>query len=176
MTQERKMHSYASIETPRAVNEEDRRTTERQLFAATAEVVEEVTGARFATRTMDIGPGGCFIDTTNPLPVGTRVHVKISKGKGDLRTGGVVVYSQNGMGMGVSFLGMTEVQQMDLQTWLAGVVSEKPQISEAPAVAKSPDAIDAKTMRAVTRLLRLLVTKGMLTDAEASSVMHDLVI
>jgi len=173
MTHPLKTQSYAVAGKSAAVNEAERRTADRQLFAATAEVTEEVTGARFSTRTMDLGPGGCFIDTTNPLPVGTRVHVRISKGKGEFRTDGLIVYSQSGMGMGVSFVDIKDGQQVDLQTWLAGVVSEKPLSSDPHPAVKHAEGQDAKSVRVITRLLRLLVTKGMLTEAEASSILLD---
>ncbi|HTV59124.1 MAG TPA: PilZ domain-containing protein [Verrucomicrobiae bacterium] len=156
-----------------AVKEAERRTSDRQLFAATAEVIEEVTGARFSTRTMDLSPGGCFIDTTNPLPVGTRVHVKVSRGKADFRTNGTVVYSQIGMGMGIAFLDLTEGQQEELQAWLTAQSTEKPLANCETTSKKAPEGQDAKAVRALTRLLRILVMKGILTEAEASSVMHD---
>lgn len=158
-----------------ALNEAERRTSDRQLFAATAEVIEEVTGARFSTRTMDLGPGGCFIDTTNPLPVGSRVQVKISKGKNEFKTNGAVVYSQNGMGMGISFAELSENKQEELQAWLGNVIGGKPLSEDAgysPPL-KLAEVADSKSLRAVTRLLRLMVTKGILTEAEASSVLHD---
>jgi len=156
-----------------AVKESERRTSDRQMFAAVAEVVEEVTGARFATRTMDLGPGGCFVDTTNPLPVGTRVHVKLTRGNGEFRTDGTVVYSQFGMGMGIAFLDLNDVQQVELQDWLDDVASEKPLAYQSPLAAKVHDGQDGRALRAITRLLRLLVMKGMLTEAEASSILHD---
>lgn len=158
-----------------AVKEAERRTSDRQLFAATAEVIEEVTGARFSTRTMDLGPGGCFIDTTNPLPVGSRVQVKISKGKTDFKTSGTVVYSQCGMGMGIAFLELSENKQGELQAWLQDIVGGKPLSDEAGAVPtiRLSEVADSKSLRAVTRLVRLMVTKGILTEAEASSVLHD---
>jgi PilZ domain len=164
-----------SQEKSAAVNEAERRTSDRQLFPATAEVIEEVTGARFATRTMDLGPGGCFIDTTNPLPVGSRVQVKIFKGKGEFKTNGSVVYSQNGMGMGIAFLELSENKQGELQAWLEDILGAKPcsEVTAAASKIKLSEVADSKSLRAVTRLIRLLITKGILTEAEASSVLHD---
>ncbi|HUO35859.1 MAG TPA: PilZ domain-containing protein [Candidatus Acidoferrum sp.] len=173
MTHQHKTHPSTEAGKSAAVKEAERRTSDRQLFAATAEVIEEVTGARFATRTMDLGPGGCFIDTTNPLPVGTRVHVRISKGKSEFRTDGMIVYSQSGMGMGVSFVNLSDSQQSDLQAWLSDGIAEKPASIEHHPVVRHAEAPDAKSMRAITRLLRLLVTKGMLTEGEASSILLD---
>ncbi|HUC42205.1 MAG TPA: PilZ domain-containing protein [Candidatus Micrarchaeaceae archaeon] len=179
MSYEHKHHSgHAAGHQKTQVKDSERRTSDRQMFTATAEVVEETTGARFSTRTMDLGPGGCFVDTTNPLPVGSKVHVKLTKGKSDFKTGGTVVYSQHGMGMGIAFLDLKDEQQSDLKGWLAGIVSEKPLVFESSAagVHKPVETQDAKTLRALTRLLRILVMKGILTEAEASSVLHDTVL
>lgn len=177
MSYEHKGSAYAASHgKSSAVKEAERRTSDRQLFAATAEVIEEVTGARFSTRTMDLGPGGCFIDTTNPLPVGSRVHVKISKGKNEFKTNGTVVYSQCGMGMGIAFLELSEKHQEELRACLGSAVSEKPlSVDHAPNPqgVKLLEVADSKSLRAVTRLVRLLVTKGILTESEASSVLHD---
>ncbi len=60
-------------------------------------------GARFSTRTTDLGPGGCFVDTTNSIPaVGSKLHVRLHKGKTSFETTGTVVYSQHGLRMGIA--------------------------------------------------------------------------
>lgn len=176
MGHEHKGSAYsASHGKSTAVKDAERRTSDRQLFAATAEVIEEVTGARFSTRTMDLGPGGCFIDTTNPLPVGSRVHVKISKGSNEFKTNGTVVYSQCGMGMGIAFLELSDKHQEELRGWLGSEITEKTLSGHAPNphAVKLLEVADSKSLRSVTRLVRLLVTKGILTESEASSVLHD---
>src|SRR5579863_6354588 len=86
--------------------EADRRNTDRHPFTASAEVVELGSGAKFSTRTTDLGPGGCFVDTMVPFPVGANVRVIVHKGKTNFETGGVVVYSQAGLGMGIAFENM----------------------------------------------------------------------
>jgi len=82
-----------------STGEADRRNADRHVFTASAEVVELSSGARFSTRTTDLGPGGCFVDTMLPFPVGAKVRVNVQKGKTQFETGGVVVYSQTGLGM-----------------------------------------------------------------------------
>jgi hypothetical protein len=86
-----------------AVQEAERRAAERHMFTAGAEVVELKSGARFSTRTTDLGPGGCFVDTTVPFPIGSIVRVTLNKGKTTFETAGTVVYSQHGLGMGIAF-------------------------------------------------------------------------
>src|ERR1700733_11664883 len=57
-----------------ATSESERRGGDRHLVTASAEVIELSSGARFTTRTTDLGPGGCFIDTLTPFPVGAHVR------------------------------------------------------------------------------------------------------
>lgn len=155
------------------VQEAERRTKDRQMFTVTAEVVDFCTGARFSTRTTDLGPGGCFVDTANPLPVSTKVQIKLTKGQTELQAGGTVVYSQNGLGMGIAFSNLEPEHQKSLDSWLSGMAAERP-VAAKPAeesVRTSPNqSVDG---RAIKRLLRLLVMKGIFTEAEASSVLID---
>lgn len=156
-----------------AVQEAERRTNDRQMFTVTAEVVDSCTGTRFSTRTMDLGPGGCFVDTANPLPVTTNVQIKLSKGQAALETGGNVVYSQNGLGMGIAFSSLDPEQQKVLDTWLSGMAADRPAAAKpAPeSVGATPNQLTEA--RNIKRLLRLLVMKGIFTEAEASSVLID---
>ncbi len=41
----------------------DRRDSIRYQVTVAAEVIELISGTRFSTRTTDLGPGGCFVDT-----------------------------------------------------------------------------------------------------------------
>src|ERR1700691_5622663 len=86
-----------------SVKEAERRGTDRHSFSASADVIELSSGARFSTRTTDLGPGGCFVDTMTPFPVGAKVRVTVKKAKTDFQTEGTVVYSQTGLGMGIAF-------------------------------------------------------------------------
>jgi hypothetical protein len=158
-----------------AVEDPDRRSGNRHLFTASAEVVELTSGARFSTRTTDLGPGGCFIDTTNPLPVGAKVRVSIRKGKNHFNTSGSVVYSQNGLGMGVSFTDMDEPQQRAIEAWIRGVYEDdggtgyaaRPQFDGKQAIHDGAPSV------ALMRLIRVLVSKGLLTETEGASILMD---
>src|SRR5215471_17848797 len=80
--------------------EADRRGGDRHLLIASAEIVELSSGARFSTRTTDLGPGGCFVDTLTPFPVGSKVRVTVFRADTKFESEGKVVYSQPGLGMG----------------------------------------------------------------------------
>jgi len=153
----------------------ERRNADRHIFTASAEVVELSSGARFSTRTTDLGPGGCFVDTMLPFPVGAKVRVSVRKDKSNLETGGVVVYSQTGLGMGIAFDNMEPHQREALDTWLTELTGGR-HISFSSELSKVKDPSSAEPPQAspaVTRLVRLLITKGLITEAEGSSVLYD---
>jgi hypothetical protein len=156
-----------------AVQEAERRGAERHMFTAGAEVVELKSGARFCTRTTDLGPGGCFVDTTFPLPIGSVVRVTLNKGKTAFETAGTVVYSQHGLGMGIAFSDLNDRKRLELADWIAGVTGERPAAHEIARVPKDSNPQKGAEFVALVRLVRLMIGKGILTEAEGSSVLHD---
>src|SRR5271168_4127363 len=154
--------------------EADRRNTDRHTITASAEVVELGSGAKFSTRTTDLGPGGCFVDTMVPFPVGANVHVTIHKGKNKFEHGGVVVYSQAGLGMGIAFETMEPQQREALDSWLTELTGGR-QAShhDSPYAAHKPPNNAGTDHAALVRLVRLMIGKGILTEAEGTSVLID---
>jgi hypothetical protein len=168
-----KKHS-AQSSSKSATQEADRRSGDRHIFTASAEVVDLSSGARFSTRTTDLGPGGCFVDTLVPLPVGAKVHVGVRKGKTQLDMNGVVVYSQSGLGMGIAFDSLSQSQREALEKWLTEITGSKSiSFSVAAQKPQGPALPQSLDQPAVARLLRLLVSKGLITAAEAASVMYE---
>lgn len=174
---EKKHGPTSSQPSKSATKEAERRTGDRHIFTASAEIMEMSSGARFSTRTTDLGPGGCFVDTLVPLPVGARVHVGVRKGKTQLDTNGVVVYSQAGLGMGIAFDSLDQSQRDALEKWLIEITGSRAIVFRdiAPKLGRSatPQGPDPQ---AVARLVRLLITKGLITAAEGASVLYDPVI
>lgn len=170
-----KKHPHAaSGGTSTTVKEAERRGTERHMFTAAADVRELSSGARFSTRTTDLGPGGCFVDTTNPFPVGSKLSLNLHKGNSSFETVGTVVYSQYGLGMGVAFDELAPAQQQALAEWLSEVTGERVVVQDPKHVAKRASDFQRPSQSpALVRLVRLLITKGILTEAEGSSVLID---
>jgi PilZ domain-containing protein len=155
--------------------EADRRNADRHSITASAEVVELGSGARFSTRTTDLGPGGCFVDTMVPFPVGASVRVSVRKGKTQFESSGIVVYSQAGLGMGIAFDTMEPQQRQELDEWLTELTGEKQTLapySAGSAPIRTGNA-QARERAALVRLVKLMITKGILTEAEGSSVLVD---
>jgi hypothetical protein len=170
-----KKHTHATTGgNSSSVKEAERRGTERHMFTASADVRELRSGARFSTRTTDLGPGGCFVDTSNPFPVGSKLLLNLHKGKSNFETAGTVVYSQTGLGMGVAFDGLDDAQRSALADWLTEVTGERVVVRDpAPVPKRASDFQRPAESAALVRLVRLMIGKGMLTEAEGASVLYD---
>jgi hypothetical protein len=97
----------------------DRRTHPRYEFVAAIEVVEAESGARIETRVRDLSQQGCYVDTSNALPLGTVTDVRIRKGAQLFEAHARVVYSRANKGMGLVFTAIEPEQRGILEIWLA---------------------------------------------------------
>jgi hypothetical protein len=97
----------------------DRRIHPRYEFVAAVEVRVAESGARIETRVRDLSQQGCYVDTNNPLPLGTVTDVRITKGTQLFEARTRVVYSRAGKGMGLMFTALEPEQLRTLETWLA---------------------------------------------------------
>ena len=97
----------------------DRRTHPRYEFSAAVEVVAPESGARIETRVRDLSQQGAYVDTNNPLPLGTVTDVRITKGAQLFEARARVVYSRASKGMGLVFTAIVPEQLRTLETWLA---------------------------------------------------------
>jgi len=97
----------------------DRRIHPRYEFVAAVEVRVAESDARIETRVRDLSQQGCYVDTDNPLPLGTVTDVRIKKGAQLFEARTRVVYSRAGKGMGLMFTAIEPEQLRTLETWLA---------------------------------------------------------
>lgn len=156
-----------------SLKEAERRGDDRHSFTASADVIELSSGARFSTRTTDLGPGGCFVDTMTPFPVGAKVRVTVRKARSDFQTEGTVVYSQTGLGMGIAFAELNSSQRLALEDWLAELTGEKQFLHDAPPAPKAGSSGHGVDHASLVRLVQLMIGKGILTEAEGASVLLD---
>ena len=96
----------------------DRRANPRYAFHATAEVASIDSGAKSKTCVRDLSQQGCYLDTDNPLPLGTTAHVRMTKGGKSLEVQGRVVYNQPGKGMGLMFTAVRPEHGGTLDAWI----------------------------------------------------------
>jgi len=96
----------------------DRRTHPRYEFFAAAEVLPAESGARMETRVRDLSQQGCYVDTSDVLPLGTVTDVRITKGAQLFEARARVVYSRATKGMGLVFTAIEPERLRTLETWL----------------------------------------------------------
>ena len=164
--------TIAPVETADAA---ERRNGIRYQITVSAEVIELISGTRFSTRTTDLGPGGCFVDTLMPLPIGSSVGVKLYRDDMGIDALGTVTYSQIGIGMGIAFDDMPREKVRALDAWLAELTRAKPTEFEPRSMHRkaSPPAGRPSDMVLAQRLIRLLVKRGVISDADAAVLLNE---
>ena len=108
----------APVSRPTTETAADRRANPRYAFHATAEVASIDTGARSKARVRDLSQQGCYLDTDNPLPLGTAANVRMTKDGKSLEVQGRVVYNQPGRGMGLMFTAVKPEHGGTLDAWI----------------------------------------------------------
>ncbi len=96
----------------------DRRVHPRYEFFAAAEVLPAESGGRMETRVRDLSQQGCYVDTSDALPLGTVTDMRITKGAQLFEARARVVYSRATKGMGLVFTAIEPERLSILETWL----------------------------------------------------------
>jgi PilZ domain len=96
----------------------EQRRTPRYTFIASAELIEQKTEVRIATRVSELGLNGCYLDMMNPFPKDTLVLVKIFAGEEFFHAKAKIVYVQPNLGAGVSFIEVEPQPLAVLGRWL----------------------------------------------------------
>jgi len=111
-------HEKSAASPSAAPSGADRRTHPRYEFTAAVEVVAPDSGARVETRVRDLSRQGCYVDTSEALPLGTITDVCITKGAQRFRAAARVVYSRASKGMGLMFTRVEPEPLRILEAWL----------------------------------------------------------
>jgi PilZ domain len=96
----------------------EQRRTPRYTFIASAELIEQKTDVRIATRVSELSLHGCYLDMMNPFPEETLVLVKIFAGEDFFQAKAKIIYVQPNLGCGVSFLEVEPQPLVVLRHWL----------------------------------------------------------
>ncbi len=99
-----------------------RRTNPRFSFFADAEVTQ-LDGTWVRGQLAELSSRGCYIDTLEPIPIRTKLHLRICDGMSTCELLGKVIYMHSGggfgiFGMGVLFGEMGPEQQSTIDAWL----------------------------------------------------------
>jgi len=97
----------------------DRRGAARYALIVLAEVTELSSGTKLNARTSDMSRTGCYIDTLQPFPKGSSVHVLFAYRGETVQMNATVAYVNANLGMGVHFKeAISEDQWAVLDRWL----------------------------------------------------------
>jgi hypothetical protein len=102
----------------------ERRRGPRHHFTATVELIDLEYRNRIQARTSDLSSGGCYVDTTNPLPPTTAVKMRLTRDNCSFEVQARVVYSLPGMGMGLAFTSAAPEQLKVLKKWMRQLAGE----------------------------------------------------
>jgi hypothetical protein len=98
--------------------ERERRRSPRRIFIASAELYEEQSDVRVASRVSELSLHGCYLDMMNPFPPGTIIRLKISSGDMSFECKARVIYSTSNQGAGVGFLDLEPKYEYMVKRWM----------------------------------------------------------
>jgi hypothetical protein len=166
--------SRNSVESP----EQERRSSIRYPFTATAYVTDIESGAQTTSRSTDLGRGGCFVDTISPFPIGTSVGLRLTMEQKSFEAPAKVVYSMIGMGMGLAFTSIEPEQLWVLESWLGKlsgeIIPERKSTAAPPDVPPPSQNANPEHGYVLNELIITLMRKRMLTEEEGKALLKKL--
>ena len=112
------MDDHFNKEGSRSAPVRDRRYAIRHPFAADAEFIDLGTGSAGSGVTSDLSLGGCFICTSKPLEMSSRLKLKLTRKDQMVEALAVVRIVKPRIGMGIEFLDVEEKCHRTLERWL----------------------------------------------------------
>src|SRR5512147_3204743 len=100
----------------------NRRKEARYLTSGGAKIQECGSPAGQWTMLHDISLGGCYVETTTPLPPGTQVNTMLHVGELQISARGEITVAHRMVGMGVRFVDMTPINRQRLELVLDQLV------------------------------------------------------
>jgi hypothetical protein len=97
----------------------ERHRARRYPFHASIELTNLESETQSKAQTSDLSLFGCHVDTSKPLPAGTKVRIKISHRSENFEAQGRVAYSRRNEGMGIHFANIEPNDQLVLDKWIA---------------------------------------------------------
>lgn len=96
----------------------DRRYAIRYPFAADAVMLDLETGVRSEGVTSDLSLGGCFVCTSRPMPLRSRVRLTLSRKGQKVEMLAAVRVVKPKIGMGLEFLDLDAAAHQTLLSWV----------------------------------------------------------
>lgn len=101
----------------------EKRVHVRYICDGGVEVRQEDANGGFWGTLTDISLDGCYVQTFSPMQPGTRLRLVIQSHNLEIRGFGIVAAAHPGVGMGIKFLEMADVERQKLQTLIKGISS-----------------------------------------------------
>ena len=155
---------------------EERRRNLRFPFTATVEATENKRGTKVTGRTSDLSLGGCYVDTLNPFSVGTDAKVRIQRENVTFEAQARVIFSANGMGMGLAFVSAQPKQVRIFQKWLLEISGKSVPVEDSKDAAELASPARTQTMNnaVLSDLIMTLMEKNVLTKNEGKELLRKL--
>ncbi len=112
------MEEHLNKSGSRSLLVRDRRYAIRHPFAADAVFLDLETGTNAEGVTSDLSMGGCFVCTSKPLAVGSRLKLTLQRKEQTVQALAVVRIVKPRVGMGLEFLDVESRHQSTLERWL----------------------------------------------------------
>jgi PilZ domain len=112
------MDEHVSKGASRSLSVRDRRYAIRFPFAADAAFIDLESGKQTEGVTSDISLGGCFVCTSKPLAIKSRVRVTLIRKDQRVEALAVVRVVKPRIGMGVEFLDIEQSSYVVLERWI----------------------------------------------------------
>jgi PilZ domain len=175
------MLSKASI-VPAANPQAEKRRHPRFAFSSGGEAFDLQANVHITGRLSDISRSGCYMDTISPFAVNATIILTVTHEGRTFKTKAKVVYSLNGMGMGMMFTATEPDQARVLDAWLAelgGLIHLEPDPAKSSAAAPealldAPPMVDQELRDIVRELIVVLSRKSIVGDVEAMAMMRKL--
>ena len=98
--------------------DKERRRSPRRIFIASAELYDEQSDVRVASRVSELSLNGCYLDMMNPFPPGSIILLKIISGDLTFQSKARVIYATSNQGAGVAFIDVEPKYEYMIQRWM----------------------------------------------------------
>ena len=96
----------------------NKRRYNRHRIYFNLELCDERVSSHIRTRATDVSGSGCYVETMQPMPVGTILRIEFWLDSEKIGTSGIVRAYDPGVGMGIEFTGLVREMQDRLQVHL----------------------------------------------------------
>ena len=99
----------------------EKRIQPRFPVSVAAETVEPTTQTEVTGPVVNLGVGGCFVETKHPFPEGTKIRVHLSHDGRSFRCRALVTHTDSGRGMGLAFTEVDPIEKISVFEWVKSV-------------------------------------------------------